>query len=208
MHMTVKFAVIYYSSTGSVHALAKAVAEGANSTGAEVRLLKVQETAPAAAIASNPAWEAHARATSDIPVATQADLDWADAVAFGTPTRFGNVAVQLKQFIDETGPLWASGALNNKVATGFVTSQNRHGGQESTLLALYNTFYHWGAVIATPGYTDPLIFESGGNPYGTSYFSNDGAPSEAVLKAAFYQGSRVARVAADLARGAQVPVNV
>jgi NAD(P)H dehydrogenase (quinone) len=104
--MSLKVAVIYYSSTGNVHALAEAVAEGAAETGAEVRLRRVPELAPPEAIDSNPRWRAHADATAHIPVATHDDLRWADAYAFGTPARYGNVSSQLKQFIDTTAALW------------------------------------------------------------------------------------------------------
>jgi NAD(P)H dehydrogenase (quinone) len=109
-------AVIYYSSTGNVHALAEALAEGAVQAGAQVRLRRVAELAPAEAIDSNPAWRAHADATASIPVATHDDLRWADAYAFGTPTRYGNVSAQLKQFLDTTASLWAAGELADKPA--------------------------------------------------------------------------------------------
>ncbi|GAB3406795.1 NAD(P)H:quinone oxidoreductase [Flindersiella endophytica] len=159
-----KVAVIYYSATGNVHALAEAVAEGAEKAGAEVRLRRVPELAPAEAIDSNPAWRAHADATADLPVATHDDLRWADAYAFGTPTRFGNVAAQLKQFLDTTASLWKAGDLSDKAVTAFTSAINTHGGNESTLLALYNTMYHWGAIIVPTGYTDPAISPAGGNP--------------------------------------------
>ena len=99
-----KVAVVYYSSTGTIHQLAENVALGAREAGAEVRLLRVPELAPAEAIAANPAWGAHVAATQDVPVATADDILWADAVIFGSPTRFGNVASQLKQFLDTLGP--------------------------------------------------------------------------------------------------------
>src|SRR3954451_2614953 len=99
-------AVIYYSSTGNVHALAEALAEGASQAGAEVRLRRVAELAPDTAIDSNPAWRAHLDATSNVPEASHDDLRWADAYAFGTPTRYGNVSAQLKQFLDTTAGLW------------------------------------------------------------------------------------------------------
>ncbi|MHB8296660.1 MAG: NADPH-dependent FMN reductase family protein, partial [Acidimicrobiales bacterium] len=115
--------------------------------------------------------------------------------------RFGNVSSQLKQFIDQTGPLWMAGRLADKAATSFTSAINRHGGQETTLLALNNTFYHWGAVIVAPGYTDPLLYAAGGNPYGTSFVAGmQGAqPGDEVLAAARYQGRRLAQVARWLA---------
>ena len=192
--MTLKVAVIYYSGTGNVHALAKAVAEGAEEAGAEVRLRRVAELAPDEAIDSNPAWRANVEATRDVPVATHDDLQWADAYAFGTPTRFGNVAAQLKQFLDTTGPLWFNGELADKAATGFTSAMNPHGGNESTLLALYNTLYHWGSIVVPTGYTDQTIYGAGGNPYGTAHPSGAGGPQDAVLAAARYQGRRLVRV--------------
>jgi NAD(P)H dehydrogenase (quinone) len=199
----VNVAVIYYSSTGNVHALAEAVAEGAAAAGAEVRLRRVAELAPPEAIDSNPAWRAHADATAGIPVATHDDLRWADAYAFGTPTRYGNVSAQLKQFLDTTASLWAAGELADKPATAFTSAVNTHGGNESTLLALYNTMHHWGAIVVAPGYTDQAFAAAGGNPYGTAHPSGRGAPDEQALAAARQQGRRLARIAAKL-RGAPV----
>jgi NAD(P)H dehydrogenase (quinone) len=197
--MQPKIAVIYYSSTGNVHALAEAIAEGAEEGGAEVRLRRVGELAPDAAIDSNPAWRAHADATAHIPVATHEDLLWADAYAFGTPARYGNVSSQLKQFIDTTAALWAAGELSDKPATAFTSAINRHGGNESTLLALYNTMHHWGAVIVPPGYTDQAVGAAGGNPYGTAHASGSGLPAVEALDAARHQGLRLARFAVALA---------
>src|ERR671934_1867272 len=160
-------AVIYYSATGNVHALATALADGAAEAGADVRLRRVAELAPPEAIDSNPAWRAHADATAHIPEATHDDLRWADAYAFGTPTRYGNVSSQLKQFLDTTAGLWAAGELADKPATGFTSAINAHGGNESTLLALYNSMHHWGAIIVPPGYMYEAGAAAGGNPYGT-----------------------------------------
>jgi NAD(P)H dehydrogenase (quinone) len=194
-----KIAVIYYSATGNVHAMAKAVAEGAEQAGAEVRLRRVAELAPAEAIDANPAWRAHVDACADVEVATNDDVRWADGLAFGSPTRFGNVSAQLKQFLDTTGPLWAAGELADKVATGFTSASNRHGGNESTVLALYNTLHHWGAIVVAPGYTDPSVYEAGGNPYGTAHASGGGAPRSGILAAARYQGRRLAAITARVA---------
>jgi NAD(P)H dehydrogenase (quinone) len=199
-----KIAVIYYSATGNVHALAEAVAEGAAKAGAQVRLRRVAELAPAEAIDSNPAWRAHVDATADIEVATIDDVRWADALALGSPTRFGNISAQLKQFLDSTGPLWAAGELADKVATGFTSAGNVHGGNESTLLALYNTLHHWGAIVVAPGYTDPSITRAGGNPYGTAHASAGGPPGPDVLAAARYQGCRLAAIAESIASGERV----
>ncbi len=196
-----RVAVIYYSATGNVHALAEAVAEGAAEAGAQVRLRRVAELAAADAVDSHPAWRAHADATADIQVATNDDLRWADGLAFGSPTRFGNISAQLKLFLDSAGPLWFAGELANKVATGFTSASNRHGGNESTVLALHNTLYHWGAIVVTPGYTDESVTLAGGNPYGTAHASAGGPPGPEVLAAARYQGRRLAAIAELIARG-------
>jgi len=146
-----RIAVIYYSATGHVHQLAEAVAEGAREGGAEVRLRRVPELAAEDVIRRQDAWHEHYLATKDtVAEAGLDDLEWADGYALGTPTRFGNPAAQLKQFLDTTGPLWAEGKLANKVATTFTSAQNAHGGQESTILAVNNVLYHWGAVLVPP----------------------------------------------------------
>ncbi|HEY3683210.1 MAG TPA: NAD(P)H:quinone oxidoreductase [Streptosporangiaceae bacterium] len=192
--MTVKVAVIYYSATGTVHALARAVAEGAASAGAEVRLRRVAELAPDSAIAQNPLWRRHADAASSIAQAAVDDLAWADALAFGTPTRFGTPAAPLKQFIDQADGLWRDGGLADKPVTAFTSAANRHGGNEATILSLGNVFYHWGALIVPPGYTDPAVYAAGGNPYGTSAVTGAAAgdgPDAATLDAARYQGRRL-----------------
>lgn len=197
---SVNAAIIYYSSTGTVHALARAVAEGAEKAGGRVRLRKVPELAPPEAINAKPAWARHLQDTADVAQASLDDLAWADAVLFGTPTRFGNPSSQLRAFIDTTGPLWREGKLADKVYSAFTASNTAHGGQESTILALGNTFYHWGGIIVPPGYTDPVQFETG-NPYGTSHRAADGPPSEVVLKAAHHQGRRAVDTAAALKAG-------
>ena len=194
-------AVIYYSATGNVHALADALSDGAEAAGAEVRLRRVAELAPAEAIDTNPAWRKHAGATASIPEATHDDLRWADAYAFGTPTRYGNVSSQLKQFLDSTAPLWAAGELADKPVTAFTSAINPHGGNESTLLALYNTMHHWGAIVVAPGYTDQRFGAAGGNPYGTAHPSAAGPPAEDVLAAAWAQGERLVRIAGWIADG-------
>jgi NAD(P)H dehydrogenase (quinone) len=197
-----KVAVIYYSSTGTVYELAQSITTGAKNAGAEVKLLKVQELAPGEAIASNQGWAEHAAATRDVPVATPDEILWADAVIFGSPTRFGNVSSQLKQFIDTLGGLWAQGLLSNKVYSGFTASSTAHGGQESTLLALYNTVHHFGGIIVAPGYTDPVKFADG-NPYGTSHVNGNGAipVDDKARNAAVFQGERVATITARLKTG-------
>jgi NAD(P)H dehydrogenase (quinone) len=199
----VKVSVIYYSATGSVFTLAQAAAEAAEKAGAEVRLRKVRELAPKEAIESNEGWSKHALETQDVVEAAADDVVWADAVIFGTPTRYGNVAAQLKQFLDTLGPQWAQGQLANKVYTGFTSIGTAHGGHEATLLALYNSIYHFGGIIVPPGYTDPLKFQDG-NPYGASHTSANGSnpPGELDLAAVAYSATRATQVAAQLRRGA------
>jgi len=193
-------AIVYYSATGTVHALAQAAAEGAEKAGAQVRIRKVRELAPESAIDLNPAWGQHLRDTAAVPEAALDDVAWADVVVFGTPTRFGTPASQLKAFIDTTGPLWQEGRLAGKVYTAFTASQTAHGGQEATLLALSHVFHHWGGIIVPPGYTDPVQFMAG-NPYGTSHVAGDGPPGDVTREAARHQARRAVNVAAALKSG-------
>ncbi|HVX42381.1 MAG TPA: NAD(P)H:quinone oxidoreductase [Mycobacteriales bacterium] len=194
----VRIAVVYYSATGNVHRLAEAIADGAADAGGEVRLRRVAELAPAAVIEANPAWRAHLDATAQIAPAVLADLTWADGLAFGSPTRFGNVSAQLKQFLDTTSELWLAGRLMHKPVTGFVGSMAPHGGQESTLLALYHTMIHWGSVIVPSRIDDELAQAAGANPYGISQVESqagDLAYVEAVRKTARRQGRRLVETA-------------
>lgn len=196
MDTIVNVAVIYYSSTGVMTEIAQEIAENAEKAGATVRLRKVAELAPQSAIDSNPAWAANVAATADIPVATVDDMVWADAVIMGSSTRFGNIASQLKQFIDTLGGVWQKGLLADKVYSGFTSTGTRHGGHESTLLALANSFTHFGGIIVPPGYTHPDKF-SDGNPYGTSHCDAGGtAPVDDTTRAAAaIQAARVVRFA-------------
>jgi NAD(P)H dehydrogenase (quinone) len=192
----VKLAVIYYSMGGTNHQLAQWAAEGAKEAGAEVKVLKVPELAPQSVIEGNPAWKAHVEATKDVPEVTLNDLEWADAIIFSVPTRFGNMPAQMKQFLDTTGGLWFNGKLVNKVVSAMSSAQNSHGGQEATILSLYTTMYHWGAIVAAPGYTDPVTFASGGNPYGTSVtVDQNGKMIEDVQAAVKHQAKRTVTVA-------------
>ncbi len=198
----VKLAVIYYSSTGINHQLAQWAAEAGKAAGAEIRLLKVHELAPESAIDSNPLWRANANATKDIPEASSDDLLWADAIIFSVATRYGNVNAQMKQFIDQQGPIWAKGLLINKVVSAMSSSQNPHGGQEAAILALYTSMMHWGAIIVPTGYSDAIIFKAGGNPYGTSVTQGqDGKMVEDVKDAVFHQVKRTVEVAGWLKKG-------
>lgn len=192
----IKLAIIYYSSTGTNYQMAQWAEAAATEAGAEVKLAKVRENAPQAAIDSNPAWKEHFEATQDVPVAETDLLDWADAIIFSVPTRFGHVSSQVQQFLDTTGGLWAQGKLANKVVSAMSSAQNPHGGQEATILALYTSMFHWGAIIAAPGYTDPILYSAGGNPYGTSVtVDQEGNMVEDVEAAVKYQAQRTVEVA-------------
>jgi NAD(P)H dehydrogenase (quinone) len=202
MNSRTKCAVIYYSATGTTYKMAQAAAEAAEKAGAEVRLLKVHELAPEEAINSNSGWQAHRLETQDVPEATLDDLEWADVMIFGTPTRYGVMTAQLKQFIDASGPLWARGGLVNKVYSGFCSTATSHGGQEATLLSMFNVFYHWGGIVVTPGYVEPSQFVSG-NPYGGSHTSNNGEvpPDENALSATALTARRAVEIGSALRRG-------
>jgi NAD(P)H dehydrogenase (quinone) len=166
-----KLAVIYYSATGHGTSMASRVATAADAAGAEVRVRPVAETRDPASFAQNPAWTANYEATKHLPHATGDDIVWADAVIFGSPTRFGSVASQLREFLDSLGGLWSQGKLADKVYAGFTSSNTAHGGQETTLLTLYVTLMHFGGIIVPPGYTDALKFVDG-NPYGASLIAD------------------------------------
>ncbi|MDL5157819.1 NAD(P)H:quinone oxidoreductase [Actinomycetospora termitidis] len=195
-----RIVVVFYSATGNVAALAESLAEGARGEGAEVRVRPVVERAPREAIEANRRWKAW---VDDNPYDTTAsldDLEWADGIALGSPTRFGGAAEQLKSFLDTTGGLWAQGKLANKVGTSFTSASTGHGGLETTTVAMNMTFYHWGTLIMPLGYAaDPSLMSSG-NPYGASWVSRkSAAPDDDALGAARVQGARLAQVAAKLA---------
>jgi NAD(P)H dehydrogenase (quinone) len=197
-----RVAVVHYSATGNVYRLAVALAEGAADGGAEVRLRRVAELAPPEAIDNNPRWRHHVdEVAPDVALAEVADLEWADGIALGSPTRFGLPSAQLKQFLDQTGGLWAAGLLAHKVVTAFTSASTGHGGVESTILAMLNTAYHWGALVMPVGYTDPSITALG-NPYGSSFISRKGSSPDTVeLAAARAQGHRLAVIATALRDG-------
>jgi NAD(P)H dehydrogenase (quinone) len=199
----VKLAIIYYSSTGTNYQLAQWAEEAAKQEGAAVRIAKVKELAPQSAIDSNPAWKAHFEATQHVQEATMDHLEWADAIIFSMPTRYGNLPAQMKQFLDSTGGLWAKGKLANKVVSAMTSAQNPHGGQEATLLSLYTTMFHWGAIIAAPGYTDNVIFGAGGNPYGTSATATGEALPNETGEAVSHQAKRTIMVAKWVKQGMQ-----
>jgi NAD(P)H dehydrogenase (quinone) len=199
----VKLAIIYYSSTGTLDTMARRAAALAEKAGADVRLREVEELAPREAIEQQDAWREHVDATADEPRATPDDVVWADAVLFGSPTRFGNVSSQLKQYLDTLGPQWGEGLLADKTYAGFTAAQTAHGGHESTLLALYNTLHHFGGILVTPGYTDPVKFADG-NPYGVSHATgadNDAPLGDDEQDALRHLVERIVDVTGDLLRG-------
>lgn len=163
-----KLAVIYYSATGHGTKMAQHIKEFAEAAGAEVRVRHIAEQVDPSVFAGNPAWKANYEATKDEPAATGDDIVWADAVIFGSPTRYSNVAGSFEMFIDTLGGLWAEGKLANKAYAAFTSSQTAHGGQETTLQHIYQMVMHFGGVIVAPGYTDGLKFVDG-NPYGVSH---------------------------------------
>ncbi|MGG1633779.1 NAD(P)H:quinone oxidoreductase, type IV [Paenibacillus sp. FSL A5-0031] len=192
---TINLAIIYYSVTGTNYQMAQWAAEGAKAAGAEVKILKTPELASEEAIQANPIWRTHVAETQDIPEVTYKDLEWADAIIFSIPSRFGGMPGPVKQFLDSTGSLWFNGKLVNKVVSGMTSAQNAHGGQEQTILGLYTSMYHWGAIVAAPGYSSPVTFEAGGNPYGTSVTVQGGKMVEDVKAAVEYQAKRTVNVA-------------
>jgi len=196
--MTVKLAVLFYSTYGTNHAMAEIAAEAARAAGAEVKLLRIAETAPEAVVNSQDAWKAQVEKSAHIPAATPADMEWADAYLFSTPTRFGGAPSQVRAFIDTLGGQWFTGKLSNKAISAMTSAQNPHGGQEATILSLYTTFCHWGSIIVPPGYTDASVFAAGGNPYGYSH--TQGAPMDEKAQAAIaHQAKRLVTMAAKLA---------
>ena len=198
----IRAAIIFYSSTGANYQLARWAAEAAEEVGAETRIRKVKELAPASAIDANPAWKKHVERAREVEDAAMEDLEWADVIIFSAPTRYGTLPAQMKQFLDMTGPLWSQGKLANKIVTAMSSAQNPHGGQEATILSLYTSMFHWGALVVAPGYTNPVLFKAGGNPYGTSVSVDDkGQMKEDVKEAVFHQAKRAVTVAMWLRKG-------
>jgi NAD(P)H dehydrogenase (quinone) len=196
-----KVLVAFYSRNGSVEALAAAVAEGAREAGADVRTRRVRELVSKEVMAGVAGWGENAAAMNlryDAPSVD--DADWADAIVFGTPTRFGVVCSELKGYIDGLGGLWFQGKLNGKVGSVFGATSTIHGGNETTLLSLYATLAHLGLIIVPLGYSDQSLFEAG-SPYGATFVSKRDTekPAVADLAVAKYQGRRVATAASQLA---------
>ena len=187
-----KILVIFYSTYGTNHAIATAAAEAAEQAGAEVRLRRVAETAPQAAIDSQDAWKQQLEKMASIPESSHDDMEWAQGYFFSCPTRFGSAASQMRAFIDTLGGLWGQGKLANKAITATSSAQNVHGGQETTLIGLYTTFMHWGAILVPPGYTDEVIYASGGNPYG--YSAQAGKFDDAAMASVAHQARRLVEI--------------
>jgi len=202
----VKVKIVFYSMYGHIYRMAEAVAEGAREVkGAEVELLQVPELMPDDVLEKSGAKQARA-AFAHIPVAKPDDLADADAIIFGIPTRYGNMCAQMRNFLDQTGGLWAKGALIGKVGSAFTSSATQHGGQETTLITTYITLLHHGMVIVGLPYSEARQFildeVIGGSPYGASTITaGDGSrqPSENELAMARFQGQHVAAIAAKLA---------
>jgi NAD(P)H dehydrogenase (quinone) len=202
---TMKVLIVFYSTYGHIYKMAEAIAQGAKEVaGAEVAIRRVPETLPDDVLEKMGAIEAQ-KAFSHIPVCTVDELAEADAIIFGTPTRFGNMCGQMRQFLDATGSLWAEGSLVGKVGSVFASSATQHGGQESTILTFHVTLLHHGLVVVGLPYAfqgQMRIDEiTGGSPYGaTTIAGGDGSrmPSENELEAARFQGKHVATIAAKL----------
>jgi NAD(P)H dehydrogenase (quinone) len=200
-----KVLVLYYSSYGHVERMAEAVAEGAAAVrGSVVSVKRVAELVP-----EETARKAGMKTQQKAPVATVDELADYDAIIFGTPTRFGNMAAQMRNFLDQTGGLWAKGALVGKVGSVFVSTATQHGGQETTITSFHNTLLHQGMIIVGLPYAFAGLTRmdeiSGGSPYGaTTLAGGDGSrrPSENELAGARFQGRHVAEIAARLVNGA------
>lgn len=203
--MATKLQVVFYSMYGHVYRMAEAIAEGARSVeGCEVQLLQVPELMPEEVLEQYGAKMARA-SFAQIPVATPAQLAEADGIIFGTPTRFGNMAAQMRNFLDQTGGLWAKGALVGKVGSVFASTGTQHGGQETTITSFHSTLFHHGMVVVGVPYTEQRLVNmteiTGGTPYGaTTLAAADGSrqPSENELAIARFQGAHVAAIAKKL----------
>ena len=194
----VKVAVVYYSSTGGNYQLAKWAVDGAEAAGAEVKLFRVPELAPPEAIEENPLWKDNLEATKDIPAPTPEDLVEADAIIWSSPTRYGVMAAQMKQFIDTLGGVWSQGLLVDKVMSAMSSAMNLHGGVEQTVSGFHTVFLHLGAIVVGPGYIDPSSYTAGGNPDGTSGRVLDGQIVNDIEAGVKFQAKRTVDVAAKI----------
>jgi|HubBroStandDraft_4_1064222.scaffolds.fasta_scaffold28171_2 NAD(P)H dehydrogenase (quinone) len=205
--MAIKVQVIFYSMYGHVYKMAQAIVEGAKQVpGTEVSLYQVQELIPDEVLEKYGAKAAKV-AFAKVPVATVDQLVDAHAIIFGTPTRFGNMAAQMRNFLDQTGQLWLKGSLIGKVGSVFASTATQHGGQETTITSFHSTLLHHGMVVVGVPYSESGLLHmgdiSGGTPYGaTTLAGSDGSrqPSENELKIARYQGKHVTEIAGKLFR--------
>lgn len=204
--MPAKVTIVFHSTYGHVYKLAQAIEEGAKSAGAEVRLRQVRETLSDEVLAKMHATEAK-KQLAHVPVATNDDLTWADAIFLGTPTRYGSASGSMQAFLDATGQLWGTGALIGKVGSAFTSTASQHGGQETTLISLHTFFYHQGMLVSGVPYSSKELLTlsemSGGTPYGATTIAGpqgERMPSENELAIARHQGKHVAEVAAKLAK--------
>ncbi|KAA0596299.1 NAD(P)H:quinone oxidoreductase [Azospirillum lipoferum] len=198
---TPKILIVFYSRNGSTAALAEAVAEGARALGAEVRLRRAREMVGPEVMAMAQGWAENAAAMNETYGAPTADdAVWADAIIFGTPTRFGGVASELKAYIDGLGGVWFQGKLNGKLGGVFGSTSSKHGGNESTLLSIYTVMAHLGLIIVPLGYSHPALFKAG-TPYGATFISQGDTkkPGDEDLAVARYQGERIAQLAGRIA---------
>ncbi|MGF6759352.1 NAD(P)H dehydrogenase (quinone) [Paraburkholderia sp. GAS42] len=192
-----KVLVVFYSRNSSTEMLAKAVAEGALEAGAEIRMRRVREVVGPDVMRQAPGWLENAtEMNAKYEAPTETDAEWADAIVFGTPTRFGSISAELKAYIDGLGGLWFAGKLNGKVGSVFGSTSSRHGGNEATLLATYAPMAHLGLIIVPLGYADAAMFKAG-TPYGATHVSQRDAvkPDDDHLAVARFQGLRVTTVA-------------
>lgn len=192
-----KVLIAFYSRNGSTEALAQAVAEGAREQGADVRLRRAREIVGEEIMSKAPGWVENAkRMNKQYEAPSDADAEWADAIIFGTPTRFGNITSELKAYVDSLGSLWFQGKLVGKTGSAFSSTSTIHGGNESTIISMYNFMAHLGLIIVPLGYGDPAMF-SAGTPYGATSVSGQNSipPTATDLDVARYQGRRVAQVA-------------
>ena len=195
-----KVLIAFYSRNSSTEILANAIAQGAIEEGAEVRLRRTREFVSDEVMSQVPGWRENARAMNEkYEAPSEADAEWADAIVFGTPTRFGSISSELKAYIDGLGGLWFQGKLNGKVGSVFGSTSSLHGGNESTLLSIYTPMAHLGLIIVPLGYADPAMFKAGA-PYGATHVSARDSlkPDDDHLAVARFQGRRVTSVARGL----------
>jgi NAD(P)H dehydrogenase (quinone) len=191
-----RITVVFYSTYGTNHAIADAAAEAARAAGAEVRLRRIPETAPAEVVASQDGWKAEAERAAAIPAVSAEDLEWADGVFLASPTRYGGMASQTRAWLDTLGGLWMKGALAGKAISVAASAQNANGGAEGAIMQTYVSAMHFGMIPVAPGYTDPVKFEDGGCPYG--FAGRGGALDEVGRRSVAHQARRLVAISANL----------